>query len=126
MLRWLGHELRMKDTRKPKRALQWTPQGRRKVGRSAVTWRSTIKKELIEMGMTWGEARVKAKDRFEWKSKEKRGIIFEYCCDYIEAEISVESEQQDLYSAQELVQPITSATVIIRGRGRPPKKIKIL
>ncbi|RNA33321.1 endonuclease-reverse transcriptase, partial [Brachionus plicatilis] len=68
-LRWLGHVLRMKDTRIPKRALQWTPQGRRKGGRPAVTWRSTITRELIEMGMTWGEARVKAKDRLEWKSK---------------------------------------------------------
>ncbi|RNA17398.1 endonuclease-reverse transcriptase [Brachionus plicatilis] len=68
-LRWLGHVLRMKDTRIPKRALQWTPQGRRKVGRPAVTWRSKITKELIEIGMTWGEARVKAKDGLEWKSK---------------------------------------------------------
>ena len=68
-LRWLGHILRMKEKRIPKKALQWTPQGRRKVGRPAVTWRSTIMKELAEMGMTWGEARVKAKDRLEWKSK---------------------------------------------------------
>ncbi|RMZ95619.1 endonuclease-reverse transcriptase [Brachionus plicatilis] len=67
-LRWLGHVLRMKDTRILKRALQWTPQGRRKVGRPVVTWKS-ITKELIEMGMTWREARVKAKDRLEWNSK---------------------------------------------------------
>ncbi|RNA28661.1 NF-X1-type zinc finger NFXL1 [Brachionus plicatilis] len=43
----------------------------RKVGRPAVKWRSRITKELIKMGMTWGEARVKTKDRLEWKSKPK-------------------------------------------------------
>ncbi|RNA32295.1 endonuclease-reverse transcriptase [Brachionus plicatilis] len=59
----------MKEARIPKRALQWTPQGRRMVERPAVTWRSTIRKELIEMGMTCGEARAKAKDRLEWKSE---------------------------------------------------------
>ncbi|RNA12114.1 endonuclease-reverse transcriptase [Brachionus plicatilis] len=62
----LGNVLRMKETRIPKRALQWTLQRRRKVGRPIVT---TITKELIEMGMKWGEARVKAKDRLDWKSK---------------------------------------------------------
>ncbi|RNA25046.1 endonuclease-reverse transcriptase [Brachionus plicatilis] len=39
----------------PKRVLQWTPQGRRKVGRPAVTWRSKSTKRFYEIGMTWGE-----------------------------------------------------------------------
>ncbi|RNA06665.1 hypothetical protein BpHYR1_053854 [Brachionus plicatilis] len=30
-LRWLGYKLRVKETRIPKRALQWTPQGRLKL-----------------------------------------------------------------------------------------------
>ncbi|RNA15907.1 zinc transporter 8 [Brachionus plicatilis] len=48
----------MKETRISKRALQWTPQGRRKVGRPEVTWRSTITKELIEMGMITQDTRL--------------------------------------------------------------------
>ncbi|RNA23493.1 endonuclease-reverse transcriptase [Brachionus plicatilis] len=51
------------------KALQWTFQGRHKVGRLEVTWRSAIAKELIEMGITSEETKVKAKDRLEWKSK---------------------------------------------------------
>ncbi|RMZ93509.1 hypothetical protein BpHYR1_034437 [Brachionus plicatilis] len=38
-------------------AIQWTAQGLPKVGRPAIMWKSTITKELIEMGMTWGEAK---------------------------------------------------------------------
>ncbi|RNA21904.1 hypothetical protein BpHYR1_020915 [Brachionus plicatilis] len=33
-------------------AFQWTSQGRCRAGRSGATWRSTISKELSEIGMT--------------------------------------------------------------------------
>lgn len=58
---WLGHVHRMKEKQISKRAFQWTSQGRCRAGRSGATWRSTITKELSEIGMTWGEAKNKDK-----------------------------------------------------------------
>ena len=67
-LRWLGHVLRMPENRIPKVAMRWTPSGRRKTGRSKTTWRRTVMKELEEMGLTWGKAQAKARDRSAWQS----------------------------------------------------------
>jgi hypothetical protein len=36
-----------------------------KKGRPAAAWRSTVKNELDEMGLTWNEAKRVAKDREE-------------------------------------------------------------
>jgi hypothetical protein len=66
-LKWFGHVARMPQGRIPHVALDWTPSGRRKKGRPAATWRSTVKNELDEMGLTWNEAKRAAKDREEWK-----------------------------------------------------------
>ena len=41
-LRWFGHVKRMGDERYPKRMLEWTPQGRRPVGRSRKRWHANI------------------------------------------------------------------------------------
>ena len=67
-LRWLGHVLRLPEDRIPKVAMRWTPSGRRKRGRPKTTWRRTVMKELEEMGLTWGEAQAKARDRSLWRS----------------------------------------------------------
>ena len=67
-LHWLGHVLRMPENRIPKVAMRWTPWGRRKRGRPKTTWRRTVMKELEEMGLTWGEAQAKARDRSLWRS----------------------------------------------------------
>jgi hypothetical protein len=39
------------------------PQGKRSRGRPKTTWCRTIVSELKELGITWGEAETKAKDR---------------------------------------------------------------
>ena len=46
--------------------LRWTPQGKRPRGRPKTTWCRTIVSELKELGITWGEAETKAKDRNGW------------------------------------------------------------
>ena len=43
--KWLGHILRMDNTRHVKVAISWTPDGRRKRGCPKETWRRSIKKE---------------------------------------------------------------------------------
>jgi len=32
------------------------------------SWRKTVMKELEEVGLTWGEAQAKARDRSVWRS----------------------------------------------------------
>jgi hypothetical protein len=66
--KWLGHVLRMDTNSIPKTALRWTPQGKRKRGRPKTTWRRTVMSELDELGISWGEAQSRAKDRQDWRS----------------------------------------------------------
>ena len=75
--RWLGHVLRMPVSNITRIALRWTPQGKRPRGRPKTTWRRTIETELKEqLGMTWGEAETKAKDRTGW-----RNLVVTLCSD---------------------------------------------
>ena len=62
-IRWLGHVLRMDQTRIPKVALRWTPPGKRKPGRPKTTWRQTVMAELSEVKLTWDEAQHAAQNR---------------------------------------------------------------
>ena len=55
-MRWLGHVMRMPQSRIPKTALQWTPPRKRKRGRPRTTWRRTVTPELEEVGYSWGQA----------------------------------------------------------------------
>ena len=47
-LRWLGHVLRKPSKDMTKVALRWTPEGKRRRGRSKTTWRYTIENEIKE------------------------------------------------------------------------------
>ena len=55
----------MSPERITKVALSWTPAGKRKRGWPKTTWRKTDEHELKKMGLSWGEAT--AKDRDKWK-----------------------------------------------------------
>ena len=59
----------MEQERIPKTSTFWTPVGKRKSGRPKTTWRRTVQAELLEMGLTWGEALKVAKDRQEWRHR---------------------------------------------------------
>ena len=57
----------MLTERIPKVASRWRPAGKRKRGRPKTTGRKTVETEFSEMGLSWGEAQVIAKDKTRWK-----------------------------------------------------------
>ena len=67
-MRWLGHVLRMKDNRVPKRVLEWTPKGKRKRGRPNLSWGETIQRDLKVIDINISEAKDVAQNRSEWRA----------------------------------------------------------
>ena len=66
--KWLGHVLRMENTRHAKIAVTWTPEGKRKRGRPKETWRRTIERERKDLGFqSWTEATKVATERDQWR-----------------------------------------------------------
>ena len=64
-LQWCGHVQRMEEGRLPKEVTKWRPLGRRKRGRSKLTWAEGIRGLVGERGLTeedWN-------DRSNWKKK---------------------------------------------------------
>ncbi|PSN41472.1 hypothetical protein C0J52_27683 [Blattella germanica] len=61
-LRWFGHVIRMREDRLPKNIFEWHPMGRRKRGRSNITWTEGILKTMRERGLQEGDW----EDREEW------------------------------------------------------------
>ena len=69
-LRWLGHVLRMEDSRIPHQATQWGLRGcERKPGRPRKNWMDIIRRDLKDMDTTWDEAEELATDRAEWPQR---------------------------------------------------------
>ena len=67
-VRLAGHVLRLPDHRHSKIALRWTPpEGKRKRGRPKKTWRSTMRNDLKEIGISWEEAEEIAANRQQWR-----------------------------------------------------------
>ena len=66
--RWLGHVCRMPPGSITRRALRWTPQGKRNRGRPRETWRRTVEKELKGKGLSLDTAPRVAADRARWRS----------------------------------------------------------
>ena len=64
--KWIGHTLR-KDKSIAKEALEWNPDGKRKVGRPATTWRKTVMDELKKEKKTFGEIKKLAQNRVRWR-----------------------------------------------------------
>lgn len=74
--KWLGHVLRMGNTRHAKIAISWTPDGRRKRGRPKETWRRTIERERKDLGFSsWTEAAKVAAERDQWRGLVKGPIL---------------------------------------------------
>ena len=67
-LRWWGHVQWMEDGRRAKQALNWIPEGSRKIGRPCITWNDNIRKDIESSGVTWEEALLLMTDRNEWRS----------------------------------------------------------
>jgi len=62
-LRWLGHVLRMDDSRIPRQTTQWELRGcKRKPGRPRKNWMDIIRRDLKDMDIIWDEAEELATD----------------------------------------------------------------
>ena len=65
-LRWLGHVLRMDNSRTDRQATHWELRGyKRKPGRPRKNWVDVIKRDLRLMDLTWEEAEELANDKAE-------------------------------------------------------------
>ena len=74
--KWLGHVLRMENTRHVKLAITWTPEGKRKRGRPKETWRRTIERERQDLGFqSWTDATAVARDRQRWRGLVRGPIL---------------------------------------------------
>lgn len=65
--KWIGHTLRRPDGDIAKVALDWNPQGNRKVGRPKTTWRRTVVNEAKSADKQWLEVKALAKNRIRWR-----------------------------------------------------------
>lgn len=72
--RWIGHTLRKPIDNITRQALDWNPQGKRKVGRPKQTWRRSVECEMKEAGMTWTQLKKIAQNRVRW-----RGVVAALC-----------------------------------------------
>lgn len=66
-MNWLGHTFRKSHDDVTRKALDYHPQGSRRRGRPANTWRRQIEFELRNARLTWREAKRLAEDRIQWK-----------------------------------------------------------
>jgi len=59
----------MSRNRLPKELLDWEPSnGAAKLGKPKTTWKDTIKRDLVDMKITYEEAEAMAKERKQWLS----------------------------------------------------------
>jgi hypothetical protein len=64
-MKWIGHVMRMKGWRIPRRILEWKPIGRRIRGRARKRWIEDVEEDFQTMGIRgW---RKLSKKRTEWK-----------------------------------------------------------
>lgn len=64
---WIGHTLRQPNEDIARIALEWNPQGKRRPGRPAQTWRRSTIEELHNIGSSWNNAKITAKNRTRWR-----------------------------------------------------------
>lgn len=65
---WIGHTLRKPANDIAKNVIDWNPQGSRRPGRPANTWRRLLDAEAQEAGYSWREIKGLASDREVWRN----------------------------------------------------------
>jgi hypothetical protein len=63
---WLGHTLRKPHVDVNRTALEWNPQGPRRIVRPNSTWRRSVQMEAKAVGLNWNGAKVAAKNKVRW------------------------------------------------------------
>jgi len=71
---WIGHTLRKPANNVARQALDWNPQGKRKVGRPKQTWKRSVVREAEDAGMSWDQIKRAAQNRVRWK-----GVVVALC-----------------------------------------------
>ncbi|KAK7089318.1 hypothetical protein V1264_024890 [Littorina saxatilis] len=71
---WIGHTLRKPNDNITRQALDWNPQGKRKVGRPKQTWKRSIESEAKAADRTWPRLKGAAQNRVRW-----RGVVAALC-----------------------------------------------
>lgn len=66
-LRWLGHLLRMPESRYAKMGWKLKMEGKRNRGRPRIKWEREMRKRLEEKGVSWRDVPQLANDRKEWR-----------------------------------------------------------
>ena len=66
--KWYNHALRMPEERITKQALNWKPEGRRRVGRPKDTLRCTLTREINLKNLQEDDVSRRAEDRVAWRS----------------------------------------------------------
>ena len=72
--KWIGHTLRRPEENVARQALDWNPQGKRKVGRPRQTWKRSVISEAKDVGLSWTQIKRAAQDRDRW-----RGVVVALC-----------------------------------------------
>ena len=67
-LTWLGHILRMDDTRLTRRIYEARTSGKNRIGRPRLRWEDQVRKSAEMRGIEWREVRNAAQNRNLWKS----------------------------------------------------------
>jgi hypothetical protein len=67
-LRWEGHLARMEEGRSTFKILTDKPTGKRPLGRPRRRWEATIRMDLEEIGINWGNWVDSALDRDYWRA----------------------------------------------------------
>lgn len=52
---WIGHILRKPPDNITRRVLEWSPQGKRRVGRPKQAWRRSVESEAKRTGLSWAQ-----------------------------------------------------------------------
>lgn len=65
---WIGHTLRKPATDIAKQAIDWNPQGSRRIGRPSHTWKRQIEIETSHIHLRWNEIKHRASDRIYWNN----------------------------------------------------------
>lgn len=65
--KWLGHTMRKPANDITRQSIEYNPQGARRPGRPANTWRRQIENELHEVNVSWSEMKRMSTDRNLWR-----------------------------------------------------------